>query len=55
MLAFVSGELENLQIHLVRDCTGVSLTKHVIGEAKIAAREHLFAITIVGKCAGFSY
>lgn len=33
----------------------MSLNQHVISEAKVAAREHLFAVTIVSKCAGFSH
>ena len=55
MLTFVGGELENLQIHFVRNGAGVRRTKPIVGEAKVAAREHLFAKTIVGERTGLSH
>jgi len=48
-LAFVSGELQNLQVHLVGDRIAMARLQVVVGEAKVAAREHLFAITVIGK------
>jgi hypothetical protein len=55
LLAFVGGELENLQIHLVRDAINVTRTKPIVSDPKVAAREHLFAITVVSERARFSH
>ncbi|MEO9590397.1 MAG: hypothetical protein ABJF25_19980, partial [Rhodopirellula bahusiensis] len=54
LLAFVSGELENLQIHLVRDAINVTRAKPIVSDPKVAAREHLFAITVVSERTRFS-
>lgn len=55
LLAFISGKLEDLQIHFVGNGVSVLSAKLVIGEAKVAAREHLCAITVVGKRGGLSH
>lgn len=49
VLAFIRGELQDLQIHLVGDAIAMARLQVVVGEAKVAAREHLFAITVIGK------
>jgi hypothetical protein len=55
LLAFVGGELEDLQIHLDRDRFTVVLSKQVVSEAKVATREHLFAETVVSERARFPH
>lgn len=54
LLTFVSGELENLQIHLVCDAINVTRAKPIVSDPKVAAREYLFAITVVSERTGFS-
>jgi hypothetical protein len=55
LLAFVGGELQNLQIHLVGNLLAVMLDEQVISESKVAAREHLFAVPVISERAGLSH
>jgi hypothetical protein len=55
LLAFVGGELQDLQIHLVGNLLAVMPREQVIGESKVAAREHLFAVPVTSERAGLSY
>lgn len=54
ILAFVSGQLEDPQVHLLGDRFAVTRFQFIIGEPKVAAGEHLFAVAVVGKRAGLS-
>lgn len=55
ILAFVSGQLEDSQVHLVGDRFAVTRFQFVIGETKVAAGEHLLTIAVIGKRAGLSH
>jgi len=55
LLAFISGEFQNLQIHLVGNLHAVMPREQIISESKVAAGEHLFAVTVVGKRARFAH
>lgn len=55
LLAFISGELQNLQIHLVGNLLAVMPREQIVGEPKVAAREHLFAVPVISERTGFAY
>lgn len=54
VLTLTSGQFQNPHVHPVGDRLGMGGAKHIVGDAESAGREHLFAILVVGECAGFA-
>jgi len=55
LLAFPSRQFQDLHVGLVGQRLGMSGAEHVVSDAKLTGRKHLFTVLIVGKCARFAH
>jgi len=55
VLAFTSGQLQDLHIFLVGHVFRMNPTKYVVSHAKLGRGKHFFAIPIVGKRARLTH
>ncbi len=51
---FSGREFQNPDVHFVGNVFGMGVPQHVVGHAKLAGREHFFAVLVVGKRAGLA-